>query len=116
MKQQIGLALLIDGHYDNVTDTENIDFLKQIIYDIAEKMETIVISEVQHQFTPHGITVLAIIADSHIAIHTWPEHQYITIDIFSCKCFIPESITLYLEETLQLKNIQCHEIERYLLN
>lgn len=32
----------------------------------------------------HGVTGVAIIAESHVAIHTWPEHGYAAVDIFTC--------------------------------
>jgi S-adenosylmethionine decarboxylase proenzyme len=36
-----------------------------------------------HQFSPHGISGVAIIADAHIAIHTWPEYSFAAVDIYS---------------------------------
>ncbi|MCD6513808.1 MAG: adenosylmethionine decarboxylase [Candidatus Odinarchaeota archaeon] len=38
-----------------------------------------------HKYEPQGVTVLAIIAESHLMIHTWPEYGYAAIDIFTCK-------------------------------
>jgi S-adenosylmethionine decarboxylase proenzyme len=35
-------------------------------------------------FPVHGVTGVAVIAESHVAIHTWPEHGYAAIDIFTC--------------------------------
>jgi S-adenosylmethionine decarboxylase len=40
--------------------------------------------EVSHSFDPQGVTALALLAESHIAIHTWPEHGYAAADIFTC--------------------------------
>jgi len=37
-----------------------------------------------HQFNPVGVTVTAIISESHIAIHTYPEARHVSIDIFTC--------------------------------
>jgi len=37
-----------------------------------------------HTFDPIGLTAVAVLQESHIAIHTWPEHGYIAIDIFTC--------------------------------
>lgn len=42
------------------------------------------ISHQSHQFTPYGVTVLIMIAESHLAIHTWPEYGYAAVDIFTC--------------------------------
>ena len=36
-----------------------------------------------HQFSPHGVSGVAIIAESHIAIHTWPEYAFAAVDIYS---------------------------------
>jgi S-adenosylmethionine decarboxylase len=40
--------------------------------------------EVSHHFHPQGVTALGLIAESHIAIHTWPEHGYAAVDVFTC--------------------------------
>lgn len=38
-----------------------------------------------HAFGPgHGITAIALLSESHISIHTWPEHGYAAVDIFLC--------------------------------
>ena len=37
-----------------------------------------------HQFTPQGVTALALLAESHISIHTWPESGYAALDVFTC--------------------------------
>ena len=37
-----------------------------------------------HSFPVHGVTGVAVIAESHIAVHTWPEYGYAAVDIFTC--------------------------------
>ncbi len=37
-----------------------------------------------HRFEPHGITYLVLLAQSHLAVHTWPEHRYMAVDFFTC--------------------------------
>jgi S-adenosylmethionine decarboxylase len=37
-----------------------------------------------HQFTPGGYTAAALLAESHLTIHTWPEHKSAQVDIFTC--------------------------------
>jgi len=39
---------------------------------------------VVHQFSPCGVSGVAMIAESHIAIHTWPEYSFAAVDIYSC--------------------------------
>jgi S-adenosylmethionine decarboxylase proenzyme len=38
-----------------------------------------------HQFSPYGVSGVAVIAESHITIHTWPEYSFAAVDIYSCK-------------------------------
>jgi S-adenosylmethionine decarboxylase len=37
-----------------------------------------------HTFNPYGVSGVVIIAESHLAIHTWPEHGYAAVDVFTC--------------------------------
>jgi spermidine synthase len=37
-----------------------------------------------HKFSPHGVSGIAVIAESHLAIHTWPEFGYVAADLFTC--------------------------------
>jgi len=37
-----------------------------------------------HQFSPHGVTVLAVLSESHASIHTYPEHGTAFVDVFTC--------------------------------
>ena len=42
------------------------------------------VTEIFHNFSPHGVSGVIVIAESHVAIHTWPEHGFAAVDIFSC--------------------------------
>lgn len=37
-----------------------------------------------HQFSPHGVSAVVLISESHFSVHTWPEEQYAALDIFTC--------------------------------
>ncbi|MCC6868223.1 MAG: adenosylmethionine decarboxylase [Burkholderiales bacterium] len=43
-----------------------------------------VVGEAFHQFEPHGVTGTVLLAESHIAIHTWPESGFVTVDVYVC--------------------------------
>ena len=43
-----------------------------------------IVEAVFHHFNPHGVSGAVIIAESHLAIHTWPEHGYAAVDVFTC--------------------------------
>lgn len=43
-----------------------------------------VVRAVFHEFSPWGVSGVVVIAESHLTIHTWPEHGYAAVDVFSC--------------------------------
>ena len=57
---------------------------EQFLLAAAEQMKATVVSAHFHAFSPYGVSGVVIIQESHLTIHTWPEHQYAAIDIFTC--------------------------------
>ncbi len=43
-----------------------------------------IVNETFHTFSPHGVSGVIVIAESHVTIHTWPEFGYAAVDVFSC--------------------------------
>ncbi len=43
-----------------------------------------VVTDVFHQFSPHGVSGVVVIAESHLTIHTWPERAFAAVDLFTC--------------------------------
>jgi S-adenosylmethionine decarboxylase len=58
-----------------------------------------------HRFSPHGLTGVVVLAESHISIHTWPEYGYAAVDVFTCgETLQPSVAASYLVEKFQSKN------------
>jgi len=58
--------------------------LKTILRDAAEAAGATVLSVTVHQFEPFGMTGVAVLQESHISVHTWPEYGYASLDIYTC--------------------------------
>ena len=43
-----------------------------------------IVKSVFHNFSPYGVSGVIVITESHVTIHTWPEHAYAAVDVFSC--------------------------------
>lgn len=69
--------------FDAVLDREIRDLDIEAIKEIIEKNLTVV-SRTEHKFSPHGETIVFILAESHFSIHTYPENNYISMDIYVC--------------------------------
>ena len=51
---------------------------------LAKKLKSDIVGEVFHTFEPQGVIYVATLLQSHIAIHTWPELGYVSLDIYTC--------------------------------
>lgn len=70
-----------------------------------------------HQFSPHGVSGIIVIAESHFSVHTWPEYGYCALDIFTCGDDIDNEKALdYLVENLGAEHYSMMEIKRGLLD
>ncbi|MCB9730188.1 MAG: S-adenosylmethionine decarboxylase [Deltaproteobacteria bacterium] len=43
-----------------------------------------VLGELVHRFEPHGITALLVLSESHLSLHTYPEHAFVSLDLYLC--------------------------------
>ena len=66
-----------------------------------------------HHFEPNGgVSGVAVLAESHISIHTWPERRYAAIDIFMCGMAKPETCVPVLQEAFSPKQTAVNELLR----
>ena len=64
------------------------------------------------QFDPIGVTGIILLSESHMSIHTWPEHNYAAIDIFSCRPLQVEQLTEGIEHLYDTKKVKFRKINR----
>ena len=67
-----------------------------------------------HQFEPHGVSGALIISESHFAVHTWPEHGYAALDLFTCGPvrLHPSAAVDLLRERWGAETVQQQVVER----
>ncbi|MFO7628504.1 MAG: adenosylmethionine decarboxylase [Prochlorococcaceae cyanobacterium] len=76
-------------------------FLRSAITNAAKRAGATLLNLITHRFEPQGVTGLALLAESHISIHTWPESGYAAVDVFTCGDHtMPESACQVLVEEL----------------
>ena len=57
---------------------------RQRVLEAVTAAQGTIVKPVFHEFSPWGVSGVVVIAESHVTIHTWPEHGYAAVDIFSC--------------------------------
>src|SRR6266704_2514591 len=72
----------------------NLEAVKGDLVEAAKRAQATIVDVVFHEFNPFGISGVVVIAESHLAIHTWPEYRYAAVDIFSCGDVLQRGIFL----------------------
>ena len=58
--------------------------VEQALRDVVEATKVNLLDLKVYPFAPQGVTGVAVVSESHIMIHTWPEHRYAAVDVFTC--------------------------------
>jgi len=80
----IGTHCLTELYDCPATTLNDVAAIEALLAEAVRRMGADLVKRVSHQFSPHGVTVLGLLAESHISIHTWPECGYVAIDAFTC--------------------------------
>jgi S-adenosylmethionine decarboxylase len=106
-----GSHLIIDLWYTRFDN--KIDTLKGIIKKAVLIANATILHIHLHRFgKEEGISGVAILAESHISVHTWPERDYIAFDIFMCGDTKPKDAAQYLIDTLKPKKNKITDLRR----
>ena len=96
--------------YEKLNDES---FLRCTLNRAAKLANSTVLNLISNKFEPQGVTAIALLAESHISIHTWPESNYSAVDIFTCgQNMMPELASQYLIESLKAKEHSLRVIDR----
>ncbi|MCE4612350.1 MAG: adenosylmethionine decarboxylase [Desulfurococcales archaeon] len=90
------------------------EVLEKIVED-AVRIGNMTLLDIKSWKIGEGLSVVAIILESHIAIHTWPEFNYATVDVYSCGAHTnPEEAFNYIVEMLKPRKIEAKIMDRSL--
>lgn len=95
--------------FDKLNDMEKIE---QIFADAALKSGAEIREVAFHKFAPQGVSGVVIISESHLTIHTFPEHGYASIDVYTCGDMDPNIAADYIAEALGAQTRENIEIPR----
>ena len=97
--------------FDKLNDES---FLRCTLNNSARLANATVLNLISNKFEPHGVTAIALLAESHLSIHTWPESNYSAVDIFTCgQNMNPEIASKYLIESLMAEEHLLRVIHRH---
>jgi S-adenosylmethionine decarboxylase proenzyme len=109
----LGRQILADMYDCDPLVLDDEQAIRSSLLEAAQRCGATIISASFRRFEPHGISGVVMIAESHLAIHTWPEHGFAALDLFTCSDRVqPEVCFSYLKEALRSKQSTMQTIER----
>jgi S-adenosylmethionine decarboxylase len=78
----IGRHLTVDMYGCIFESFDNVDFVKETLLTAVSEANMTLLNFTYHKFEPQGLTVLALLAEGHISIHTYPNINYTAVDVF----------------------------------
>jgi S-adenosylmethionine decarboxylase len=112
-KTALGRHMLLEFSGCDRDLIDHLDHVRECMLESARISNARIVTDVFHRFNPHGLSGVVVIAESHIAIHTWPEHGCASVDVFSCgQEMRPECIEPFLKEKFKASLSFCREFER----
>ena len=112
-KKQKYAGIHLIAEFWNGKIIENPKEIKKILIAAVKEAKSAPLEVAIHKFSPQGLTGVVLLEESHVAIHTWPELDYVAIDIFTCGDWAkPRKALRYLRRKLKPEKVEIQEIKR----
>ena len=105
-----GVHLIVDLH--GAEGLDDIDLIEATLRRCVEAAQATLLHIHLHHFQPNGVSGVAVLAESHISIHTWPDLRYAALDVFMCGKASPDACIPVLREAFKAKRVEVNEILR----
>jgi len=111
--QRIGRHLILELWGCNSDSINSIETIERAITETIEACGATLLDLRVYPFTPQGVTGVAILSESHFMIHTWPEHGYAAVDVFTCGMHTdPAKAVPVLKRHFKPERVQVMEMNR----
>jgi len=112
-----GKHLILDiQNVQNLPLLNDVERLTYLLDGICDKYNYSILHKNRHLFSPFGVTILYMLSESHLSIHTFPEKCYAAIDLYTCRNYpnndIYEEIRVLLLDQFQSTKFHYQIIER----
>ena len=105
-----GVHLIVDLH--GAQGLDDIDLIEATLRRCVDAARATLLHIHLHHFSPNGVSGVAVLAESHISIHTWPDVGYAALDVFMCGQAIPDACIPVLREAFKAERVEVNEILR----
>lgn len=112
-KLPVGSQLAIELYGCDSGVLDDVDAISRHMLGAANACGATIVGHNFHRFRPQGVSGVVIIAESHLAVHTWPELHYAAVDVFTCGTTLQaEQAVTYLREAFQADDFEVTRVSR----
>ena len=109
----VGKHCILELYHCRADRLDDEAFLRSSITQAVQEAGATLLQLISHRFSPQGVTALALLAESHLSIHTWPESGYAAVDVFTCGDHtMPERACIVLSEELAAAHYKLKSFRR----
>lgn len=91
----------------------SVSFVQSILEEAVVKAKATIIASRFHQFSPIGVSGIILLSESHCSAHTWPDEEYVAIDIYTCgEHVFPQVACDYIADKLEASSVYITSLER----
>jgi S-adenosylmethionine decarboxylase len=105
-----GVHLIVDLH--EAQGLDDIDLIEATLRRCVDAARATLLHIHLHHFSPNGVSGVAVLAESHISIHTWPDAGFAALDVFMCGNANPDACIPVLRQAFQAKRVEVNELLR----
>jgi S-adenosylmethionine decarboxylase len=105
-----GVHLIVDLH--GAKGLDDIDLIEATLRRCVDAAGATLLHIHLHHFQPNGVSGVAVLAESHISIHTWPDAGYAALDVFMCGKANPDQCIPVLREAFAAAKVEVNELLR----
>lgn len=115
--QALGNQILVEFYDCDKEILKDEAAIRRAMIDACIIGKATVVTDTFHSFSPYGVSGVVVIAESHVAIHTWPEYGYAAVDIFTCGDTIsPWDLYYHLQKCFKSQHSSQMELRRGLFD
>lgn len=112
----LGRHLLVEYYNCDPRTLTDIGAIEDVLVGAARAAKAHIVDVVFHTFNPHGISGVVVVEESHLAIHTWPEYGFASVDIYTCGNSVnPWHAYKFLYKHLKARHSTAMEMKRGVL-
>lgn len=110
--EHLGHHVIIEfwGCNDGINDAE---LMRTAIIEAVRAANATLLDLNVHTFSPHGVTGVAVLSESHLSVHSWPEYGYLAADVFTCGATTkPAAAVEVLRRYFKPRRVELQELRR----